>query len=160
MGRAKEYFMANVKKSVDLEDNLQELVEFVQEQTGATGVYVGKLQYPEREIAVDADDKAHFDAEASRVVKFIHANQDHSFMTGAVLEPHVGITHEVFGEGYQRQDRFQIVRNEDGSEESRTELGLFDRFKHIYVKEVVREPRMNYQRVPKLGSYMAIPLVY
>lgn len=35
-----------------------------------------------------------------------------------------------------------------------------DRFKHIYVKEVVRESRMNFQRVPKLGSFMAIPLVY
>jgi hypothetical protein len=35
-----------------------------------------------------------------------------------------------------------------------------ERFRHIYVKEVVREPRMNFQRVPKLGSFMAIPLVY
>ena len=35
-----------------------------------------------------------------------------------------------------------------------------ERFKHIYVKEVVREPRMNFQRVPKLGSFMAIPLIY
>lgn len=35
-----------------------------------------------------------------------------------------------------------------------------ERFRHIYIKEVVREPRMNYQRVPKLGSFMAVPLVY
>ena len=35
-----------------------------------------------------------------------------------------------------------------------------DWFKHIYVPEVVRQPRIHYQRVPRLGSYMAIPLVY
>jgi hypothetical protein len=28
------------------------------------------------------------------------------------------------------------------------------------VKEVVRNPKMNYWKVPRLGSYMAIPLVY
>jgi len=48
---------------------------------------------------------------------------------------------------------------EDGTEEV-IELGLLDRFRHFYVKEVVREPRMNFQRVPKLGSFMAIPLIY
>jgi len=31
---------------------------------------------------------------------------------------------------------------------------------HVYVKEVVREPRMHFYRVPKLGCFMAIPLVY
>ena len=52
-----------------------------------------------------------------------------------------------------------MTKYEDGTED-RTEVPLFDRFKHIYIKEVVREPRMNFQRVPKLGAFMAIPLVY
>jgi hypothetical protein len=30
----------------------------------------------------------------------------------------------------------------------------------LYVREVVREPRMHFQKVPRLGSYMAVPLVY
>lgn len=33
-------------------------------------------------------------------------------------------------------------------------------FKHIYVEEVIREPRIHYWTVPRLGSYMAVPLVY
>jgi len=33
-------------------------------------------------------------------------------------------------------------------------------FKHVYVNEVVREPRMHYFKVPRLGSFMAVPLVY
>lgn len=32
--------------------------------------------------------------------------------------------------------------------------------KSVYVKEVVREPRMYFFKVPKLGSYMAIKLEY
>lgn len=33
-------------------------------------------------------------------------------------------------------------------------------FKHVYVPEVVREPRMTFQKVPRLGAYMAVPLIY
>ena len=33
-------------------------------------------------------------------------------------------------------------------------------FKHTYVKEVVREPLMHFYRVPRLGAFMAVPLVY
>jgi len=32
--------------------------------------------------------------------------------------------------------------------------------KHVYVPEVVREPRMVFYKVPRLGSYLAVPLVY
>jgi hypothetical protein len=28
------------------------------------------------------------------------------------------------------------------------------------VKEVVREPKMHFYKVPRLGSFLAIPLVY
>ena len=30
----------------------------------------------------------------------------------------------------------------------------------IYVKEVVREPRMCFFRVPRLGSYLAVALIH
>lgn len=32
--------------------------------------------------------------------------------------------------------------------------------RHVYVPEVVREPRMHYYKVPKLGSFLAIKLEY
>lgn len=78
--------MTNIRKSVDLEDNLQELVEFVQEQTNATGVYVGKLVCPSKEIDEEADDKAHLDEEAPKVIKFMHASKGHEFMVDCVLD--------------------------------------------------------------------------
>ena len=48
MARAKEAFFENLKSSEDLEKNLKELVDFIQEQTQATGVYVGKLVFPSK----------------------------------------------------------------------------------------------------------------
>lgn len=52
-----------------------------------------------------------------------------------------------------------IDANEDlaDSFESKT---LIEDFKHIYRAEVVRESRMNYWKVPRLGAYIAVPLVY
>ena len=155
----KAAFFATLEKSKDLADNLPALVNFLKKYTGSTGVYVGRLQHPELKIESDADDKAHFDYEAPKVVKFIHASEDHEFVEGAVLQPTVGVTHDVFGENYARLNATQTSIDENGVETT-TELELMDRFKHYYVKEVVREPRMNFQRVPRLGSFMAIPLVY
>lgn len=40
------------------------------------------------------------------------------------------------------------------------EKDIIDTFKHIHVPEVVREKRMHFQRVPRLGAFMAVPLVY
>lgn len=37
---------------------------------------------------------------------------------------------------------------------------ILNNFRHIYVKEVVREPRMHFYKVPRLGAFMAVPLVY
>lgn len=37
---------------------------------------------------------------------------------------------------------------------------ILKQYKHLYVKEVVRNPKMHYWKVPRLGSYMAVPLVY
>ena len=140
-------------------DNLPGLVEFLQKYTGATGVYVGRLQYPERKIAVDADDKAHEDTNLPKVIKFIHANKSHEFVEGAVLQPTVGVTHDVFGEAYARGPKMTTKTDEEGNT-TVEHFDIFQRFKHIYVPEVVREPRMNFQRVPRLGGFMAVPLVY
>jgi len=32
--------------------------------------------------------------------------------------------------------------------------------KHLYVKEVVREAKMHFYKVPRLGAYMAVPIEY
>ena len=85
-------------------------------------------------------------------------------MEGTVLGPEQGITHDVFGSTFTRVDQppEPTAEGEEvkATDETREEPDILVRYKHIYVKEVVREPRMNFQRVPRLGSYMAIPMIY
>jgi hypothetical protein len=57
----------------------------LKEFTGATGVYVGKLDYPKKDINDDDDDRAHFDEESAKVIQFIHASEGHGYMQGAIL---------------------------------------------------------------------------
>lgn len=40
------------------------------------------------------------------------------------------------------------------------EEDILDSFKHVYVSEVVREPRMWFKTVPRLGSFMSVPIIY
>lgn len=61
-------FYNEITKSDDLENNLDQLVEFLKEFTGATGVYIGKLVTPKKEINEDDDDKAHIDEENPKVI--------------------------------------------------------------------------------------------
>jgi len=97
------------------------------------------------------------DKEKPQVIKFTHATADHKYVVGATLEPDQGITHEVFAE--KSVPEAEPV-DEDGEEVEKPEVDILQEFKHVYVKEVVREPKMHYQKVPRLGSYMAVPLVY
>ena len=57
-------FYRRIFKSNDLNDNLQDLAEFLKEFTMATSVYIGKLVGPKRQINDDDDEKAHIDEEA------------------------------------------------------------------------------------------------
>ena len=54
--------------SEDLEDNLQDLVDYLKEFTGATGVYVGKLVNQKKEINDEDDDAAHNDDENPKMI--------------------------------------------------------------------------------------------
>lgn len=40
------------------------------------------------------------------------------------------------------------------------EEDILKSFRHIYVREVVREPKMHFYQVPRLGCFIAIPLAY
>lgn len=149
-------------------DNLQELANFIHEFTDATGVYVGKLEHP-RVVAKDSDnDKAHVLRNEAKVIKYIHAApHDHSYIVNKVLLPSQGVTHDVFNaaeaapatpteptEG--EEDTPRPVKNEGAP----SGVELLKLKHHVYVPEVVREPRMHFYRVPRLGSFMAIPLEY
>jgi hypothetical protein len=63
------------------------------------------------------------------------------------------LSHSVF-------DEEVTTANLDLKLEGLTETEVLAHFKHKYVPEVVRNSTMHFWKVPRLGSYMAIPLVY
>ena len=65
-------------------------------------------------------------------------------MVDQVLAKGSGLTFDVFNDKV----------DDDGKPVDSEELN------HILVKEVVREPRMHFYKVPRLGSYLAIRLEY
>ena len=83
----KKNFFASLKCSPDLADNLQDLTNFMRENTGATGCYIGVLDYPSLPIKENSTRDAHLDYEADQVLKFKWASSDHEFMIGEVLYP-------------------------------------------------------------------------
>ena len=76
----KEDFKTMVKNADDLADYLQDLTDHLKENTGATGVYIGKLVKPIKPITDEDDDTAHLNEEAENHIQYIHASKDHSFL--------------------------------------------------------------------------------
>lgn len=157
---AEKDFWVQVDKSDDLEDNLQGLVDQLCKYSKSTGAYLGKLIFPEKPIDDDADDKDHMDEEAEKVIKFSHATPDHQFMVDAVYDPS-RITHQVFrDQSVGEEDEPQLDEDGEPIVQAKTD-DILDSFKnYVYIDEVVRKEGMKFQKVPRLGSYIAIPLVY
>ena len=117
-------------------------------------------------IAEDADENAHIAENAPLVIKFKHANKDHEkIMVGRILEQGQGICHELFGkpEAGEEEEGGEKEEGEEG-EGAKKEQGEADdilkTYPHKFVKEVVREKKVHFWQVPRLGCFMSIPLVY
>ena len=87
----------------------------------------------------------------------MHASKGHDFMVDCVLtKEEAPISHEVFEEE-------EIVEESiapPSEYECYVEKDIMKTFKHSYVREVVREELMHFKKVPRLGCFMAVPLVY
>ena len=110
----------------------------------ASAVYIGKLVAPKKAIKDGDDDAAHIDEAGEKIVLFSHADEEHEFLVDQVLTKKQGLTFDVF------EDKL----DEEGKVIPQEELP------HVIIKEVVREQRIHFFKVPRLGSYMAIRLEY
>jgi hypothetical protein len=158
----------------DIRDKLDELAQFLQEYTGpATGVYIGRLEKPRKTINEGDDDKAHVDrAEGvQKLIRFMYASKGHEFMKGKILKGDQGIAHSVFkaaapAEGEPVAEEGEGEEGEEGATKAKSlhttyaADDILATFKHLYIPQVVREPRMHFYRVPRLGSFMAVPFEY
>ena len=139
-----------MSSSDDLRDQLQGLVDHLHDFTGATAVYIGELTKPIKGfkdgLVEDDDDTAHIIPNAKIEIQMKHASKDHQFLVDKVMKQTEGITYDKL--------------YSDAANPANEEFKKEDPPKHIIIPEVVREPKMHYYRVPKLGSYMAIKLEY
>ena len=127
---------------------LTELPEFLQRSLNLTGVYVGQLNFPSKGITdEDIDENAHLATDASKLIKYIGSSLSHQqLMTGKTIALDKGVTGEVFAA--------PVVNAEEGNEV------VPEKSKYVYVPDVVQNNKIHYFKLPKLGAYIAIPLIY
>jgi len=160
-------FTQAVEKQHDLNDMLQSLATYLKEFTGATAVYIGKLETPKNPVEDGDDDKAHDNAEAEPHIHFCYATEGHDYIVDQTLTKGQGITFDVF-EGPPPEEEnpdaaAEVIPEEGEEEKTQTEVKKEVPEKlpfHVLVDEVVRNPRIHYFKVPRLGSFMAVHLEY
>ncbi|EGR32822.1 hypothetical protein IMG5_069630 [Ichthyophthirius multifiliis] len=131
-----------------LEKNRQEQERV---QKNLVGVYIGIKDFPFKQInEEDEDEKAHLDQEAEKIIKYIGYSDSHKdLMSNKILsaKEEESVTAAVF------KEREPV--NEDDQENAGPPPPNY-----VYIPDLVKEPRMTYFRIPKLGSYIAFPLKY
>ena len=140
----KQAFADKIAQAHDLTDHLQDLTDYLKKFTNSSAVYIGKLVTPKKSITEGDDDQAHLDEGSEKIIHFSHANKEHEFLVDQILTKGSGLTFDVFEDKVDEDGKPIVQENPQ----------------HILVKEVVREPRIHFFKVPRLGSYMAIRLEY
>lgn len=137
-------------------------MDFLKGFTNATAVYVGKLEAPKKAIKEDDDDRAHFDADAQQIIHYLKSTEGHEFLVDKIQRQDQGLTFDVFKEGEAKEGGSEDAPadEEGGAEKAKPKEDAEVLPKSVFVKEVVREPRMHYFKVPRLGSYLAVRLEY
>lgn len=80
-----------------MNDNLQYLVDFIQEKTGATGVYVGKLVHQKKPITESSGVDEDLDLDAPMVIHYTNATASHKHMVNVTLtSDQAPLSHSVF----------------------------------------------------------------
>lgn len=151
----RDAFYKKVEESTDLNDQLQDLVDHIAENTGATAVYVGKVKRPIKGIKDglrdDEYDTDHIIKGAKPQIEFLNASPSNfDFLQEKILKQDEGVTYQLFNPDVKNANNPHVT-DENAQE------GIA---KHIFIPDVVREKDMFYYQVPRLGSYLAIKLEY
>ena len=119
---------------------------------------MGKLVQPKKAIKDDDDDRAHIDGDAQEIIHFVKATEGHEFLVDKRLRSDQGLTFDVFKDEEAPAKTDEDA--EDGAPVAKKAANDEGLPRSIFVKEVVREPRMHFFKVPRLGSYLAVRLEY
>lgn len=120
---------------------------------------------PKKPIKDSDNDKAHIDKQAPNHIHFGYADKEHEFIVDQILEPGCGLTFDVFeeekvpAEGEEIKPKIEL--DDEGNPVPPIKFNEGEVVpKFFVVPEVVREQKIHFFKVPRLGSYMAIRLEY
>lgn len=140
-----------IKNSLDVDDFLDEVIEYLKNETQSAASYIGKLEKVKKPITLLDNERAHIDEDAPLVLRYISASKNSQSMIGKILTEQEGeATYSVWKEEEPPED----------AEESPEKDLKKDKIKTISVEDVVTDPRIKFFDVPKLGAYFAVPLTY
>lgn len=148
-----EEFKNRIQQTTDVDDCIDELVEYLKNQTETAACYIGKLEKVKKPISLLDNEKAHIDEDAPMVIRYISASKHSEFMLGKVLTEEQGeATYSIW-----KEEEEPVMDNE---EENGEPVEKREKVKCISVDDVVTDPRIHFFDVPKLGAYFAVPLTY
>jgi Dpy-30 motif len=84
--KIQHFYEKTIGESTDLNDQMQDLADFLKQFTKATAVYIGKLVAPKKKIGEADDDTAHIDAEAQQIIHFLKATESHQYLVDKILK--------------------------------------------------------------------------
>lgn len=137
--------------------------DHLQVGTKATAVYIGKMVLPKKSINDTDNDQAHIQADAVPHINFGYADPEHNFIVDKILKPDQGVTYELFNDAPPEEAEAEAAPevDDEGNEIPKPVKEPEEILpKKLVVNEVVRESKIHFFKVPKLGSYMAIRLEY
>lgn len=151
-----EELQGRIRNDLDVDDFLQEVVQYLKDQTGAAAGYIGKLERVKRQITLLDNEKAHIDDDAPWVIRYITASKGSEFMIDKTLTEEEGeATYSIW------KEEEEPPAEEELSEEALAERAKKkDKLKTVCVDDVVNDSRIKFFDVPKLGAYFAVPLTY
>ena len=178
----KEKLREDIKSCEDFEDKLNDICEKLKNIIGATGVYISSYDYKRKAIEnITDDENAHIDPDNIKVLRYIHWNEDHSFLHGKYLPRKKGVTYSIFLNGEEGDDEEEGGEgageggeepkdnppqenagggNEEDEEEDNQEQNKDLPVKMMEVQDVVNTKKMYFYREPRLGSYLFFDIGY
>ena len=111
--RIKQFYEKTMGESNDLNDQMQELADFLKHFTKATAVYIGKLVSPKKHINEQDDDQAHIDADAAQIIHYLKATENHQYLVDQILKQDQGLTFDVFKDLENASETKETEENEE-----------------------------------------------
>lgn len=126
---------------------LSEVCEELEKRFELGGAYIGEVKHPKRNITEnDEGETAHLELDQPKRIEYIAYSKSQAAILEGKSLPLDSVTGSLFQEKPPADDPV------DGEEKPKEK-------NFVYVPEVIKNEKIVYFRLPKLGAYMAVPMI-